>query len=116
VVAAGDGNAARQVLEGGLQPQLLLTDVILPGGMTGRDVADLAARKVPGLRVLFTSGYSGTILSQNGRLTPGVELLGKPFRRSELASRIRIQLAASPWEPSEPDPRADASAQASSST
>jgi nitrogen-specific signal transduction histidine kinase len=114
VVAAGDGNAARQVLEGGLQPQLLLTDVILPGGMTGRDVADLAARKVPGLRVLFTSGYSGTILSQNGRLTPGVELLGKPFRRSELASRIRIQLAASPWEPSEPDPRPDASAQASS--
>ena len=91
VLAAADGAAAARVLESGLRPDLLLTDVILPGGMTGRDVAEMAQRSVPGLRVLFISGYSGNVLLENGRLPPGVDLLGKPFRRSELASRIRAQ-------------------------
>jgi PAS domain S-box-containing protein len=92
VVSAADGPAAVRVLAEGLRPDLLLTDVILPRGMTGRDVADEAQRFLPGLRVLFISGYSGNVLMENGRLPPGVDLLGKPFRRSELAARIRAQL------------------------
>ena len=92
VAAAPDGPAAVRALDEGLRPDLLLTDVILPGGMTGRDVAEAAQRAVPGLRVLFISGYSGNVLMENGRLPPGVDLLGKPFRRSELAARIRAQL------------------------
>jgi CheY-like chemotaxis protein len=93
VVAAADGAMAARVLAEGLRPDLLLTDVILPSGTTGRDVAEAAQRTVPGLPVLFISGYSGNVLMENGRLPPGVELLGKPFRRSELAARIRALLA-----------------------
>jgi hypothetical protein len=52
---------------------------------------------VPELRVLFTSGYAGDVLLKGGRVTPGVELISKPFRRSELATRVRAQLAAAPW-------------------
>ncbi len=96
VVATSDGTAAMRVLAEGPRPDLLLTDVILPGGMTGRDVAEAAHRAVPGLRVLFISGYAGNVLMENGRLPPGVELLGKPFRRSESAARIRAQLQARP--------------------
>ena len=94
VVAAPDGPAAVRELAEGLRPDLLITDVILPGGLTGRDVAEAAQRAVPGLRVLFISGYAGNVLMENGRLPPGVDLLGKPFRRSELAARIRTQLHA----------------------
>jgi len=94
VIAAADGARAARVLADGLRPDLLLTDVILPGGTTGRDVAEAAQRLMPGLPVLFISGYSGTVLMENGRLPPGVELLGKPFRRSDLAARIRTLLAA----------------------
>jgi len=97
VVAAADGPEALLVMQDGLAPDLLLTDVVLPGGMTGRDVADAAARLVPGLRVLFTSGYSGSVLMENGRVTPGVDLIGKPFRRTELAARVRDQLGGQPW-------------------
>ena len=71
VAAAPDGPAAVRTLEEGLRPDLLLTDVILPGGMTGRDVAAAAQRAVPGVRVLFISGYSGNVLMENGRLPPG---------------------------------------------
>jgi CheY-like chemotaxis protein len=93
VIAVADGARAVRVLAEGLRPDLLLTDVILSGEMTGRDVAEVAQGHVPGLPVLFISGYSGTVLMENGRLPPGVELLGKPFRRSELAARIRALLA-----------------------
>ena len=94
VVAAPDGPAALHLLAEGRRPALLLTDVILPGGMTGRDVAEAAQGRLPGLRVLFISGYSGDVLMENGRLPPGVDLLAKPFRRSELAARVRAQLEA----------------------
>jgi hypothetical protein len=70
---------------------------MLPGGMSGPDVADAAARLVPGLRVLFTSGYIGDVLLRDGKLPPGVALLTKPFRRGELAANVRAQLEAPPW-------------------
>ena len=94
VAAVSDGPAALRGLAEGLHPDLLLTDVILPGGMTGRDVAEAAQGRVAGLRVLFISGYSGDVLMENGRLPPGVDLLAKPFRRSDLAARVRAQLDA----------------------
>lgn len=94
VAAVADGPAAQRVLADGLRPDLLVTDVIMPGGLTGRDVAEAAQRSVAGLRVLFISGYSGDVLMENGRLPPGVDLLAKPFRRSDLAARVRAQLDA----------------------
>lgn len=97
VIAAADGPEALLLLQEGLRPCLLLSDVVLPGGMTGRDVADAAARLVPGLRVLFTSGYAGSVLLENGRAPPGVALIRKPFRRAELAARVREQLISPPW-------------------
>ena len=97
VLVAGDGPGALGLLQDGALPDLLLTDVVLPGGMSGRDLADTAARSVPGLRVLFTSGYPGNVLLENGRMGAGVELVGKPFRRAHLAARIRAQLAGQPW-------------------
>jgi signal transduction histidine kinase len=99
VRSAADGTEALLLLQAGMRPDLLLADVVLPGGMTGREVADAAAQLVPGLRVLFTSGYSGRALLEGGRVRPGVALIGKPFRRSELAARVRTQLAAAPWQP-----------------
>jgi signal transduction histidine kinase len=97
VIAAADGPEALLLLREGLRPDLLLTDVVLPLGMTGRDVADAAARLVGGLRVLFTSGYSGDVLLENGRVSPGVELMSKPFRRAELARRIRARMSSPAW-------------------
>ena len=92
VAAAADGPSALRALAGGLRPDLLLTDVILPGGMTGRDLAEAAQGRVPGLRVLFMSGYSGDVMLENGRLPPGVDLLAKPFRRAELVAQVRARL------------------------
>jgi signal transduction histidine kinase len=97
VSAATDGADAIAQLEGGLRPDLLLTDVVLPGAMNGRDVADGSARIVQGVRVLFMSGYAGDVLLENGRLEHGVALLNKPYRRAELARRVRLQLDADPW-------------------
>jgi signal transduction histidine kinase len=97
VMSAADGPRAIACLRDGPRPDLLLSDVMLPGGMSGPDVADAAARLVPGLRVLFTSGYIGDVLLRDGKLPPGVALLTKPFRRGELAANVRAQLEAPPW-------------------
>ena len=105
VLPAADGPAVLRRLEEGARPDLLLTDVILPGGLSGRQVADAAVRLVPGLRVLFTSGYSANAPAWVGRAGGGV-LLGKPLRRAELAARVRAQLAAAPWQPASRPPLA----------
>lgn len=99
VHTAADGKEALALLREAVQPDLLLTDVVLPGGLSGRQLADAAAALLPGLRVLFTSGYPGSGLLQGGRVRPGVQLISKPFRRSELAATVRAQLAAVPWRP-----------------
>jgi signal transduction histidine kinase len=95
VLVAADGAEALLLLQEGLRPNLLLTDLVLPGGIGGREVADAAARLVPGLRVLFTSGY-GTGAVADGRSVPPEALIGKPYGFGELASRIRAALAAPP--------------------
>ncbi len=71
---------------------LLFTDVILPGGMTGRQLADEMARRRPGLKVLYTSGYTDNAIVHQGRLDPGVLLLSKPYRKSQLAKMVRQAL------------------------
>jgi PAS domain S-box-containing protein len=72
---------------------LLFTDVIMPGHMNGRQLADEAARRRPGLKTLFTSGYTENAIVHHGRLDSGVLLLAKPYRKSELARMLRTALA-----------------------
>src|ERR1700722_16551471 len=73
---------------------LLFTDVIMPGSVNGRQLADEAVRRRPGIAVLFTSGYTENAIVHHGRLDPGVLLLAKPYRKSDLARMIRTALAA----------------------
>jgi len=91
VLQAVDGVAARDILASGQRLDLLLTDVVLPG-MSGREVADLAAELRPGLKVLFTTGYSRNAIIHQGRLDPGVNLLSKPFTFEALGARVRAVL------------------------
>ena len=71
---------------------LLFTDIVMPGGMDGRELADAARARIPGIGILFTSGYTEESMIHNGRLDPGVDLLSKPYRREELAARVRTIL------------------------
>jgi CheY-like chemotaxis protein len=71
---------------------LLFTDVIMPG-MNGRQLADEILKVRPGLRVLFTSGYTENAIIHHGRLDEGVLLLAKPYRKSDMAIMIRKALA-----------------------
>jgi len=72
--------------------RLLLTDVILPGGMNGAEVAEAAQRQLPGLGVVFMSGYTENAILHSGRLPRDIRLLQKPFRKEELATTIRAAL------------------------
>lgn len=89
VSTADKGSSALELIDQGLKPDLLFTDVVMPGGMNGRQLADEVLRRFPGMKVLFTSGYTqGTIVRGNGQ-EPGTDFLGKPFRRIELARKLR---------------------------
>ena len=72
---------------------LLVTDVGLPGGMNGRQMADAARVTRPALKVLFITGYAENAAVGNGHLEPGMEVLTKPFAMEALASRIREMIA-----------------------
>jgi DNA-binding LytR/AlgR family response regulator len=67
----------------------LFTDVVMPGRLRGPDLAKEARQIVPGLAVLFTSGYTQNAMGQSGRLGPDVNLLSKPYRREQLALKVR---------------------------
>jgi len=71
---------------------LLFTDVIMPGAMNGRQLADAVVKARPGVKVLFTSGYTENAIIHHGRLDQGVLLLAKPYRKSDLARMIRKAL------------------------
>jgi PAS domain S-box-containing protein len=73
---------------------LLFTDIVMPGGMNGRQLADEACKRRPRLKVLFTSGYTENAIVHHGRLDPGVLLLAKPYRKQQLAQMIRAALNA----------------------
>jgi len=93
VVDADGGQGALTILGQRDDIDLLFTDVVMPGGMTGRVLADSARRLRAGLRVLYTSGYTENAIVHHGRLDPGVMLLAKPYRRADLARAIRAALA-----------------------
>ena len=93
VIAAGNARQALEQLEARDAPvDLLFTDVVLPGGMTGADLAREAQAMQPDLRVLFTTGYARNAIVHHGRLDEGVELLTKPFSYGALAARVREML------------------------
>jgi len=72
---------------------LVLTDVVMPGALSSKALADLVVRRRPQTRILFMSGYSNEAIVHGGRLDPGVHLLSKPFRKMDLAKAIRSRLA-----------------------
>ena len=93
VLEAHDGPSALRLLERQEgRVDLLFSDVVLPGGMTGAVVAEHARELRPELKVLFTTGYARNAIVHQGRLDPGVELITKPFSYADLAARIRDML------------------------
>ena len=91
-IAAADSRTAMALVENGEPFDLLFTDVILSGGMTGRQLAEAVAKHRPGLKVLYTSGYTDNSIVHHGRLDQGVLLLTKPYRKAQLAQMIRQAL------------------------
>jgi PAS domain S-box-containing protein len=91
-IAAADSRAALAQIESGAPFDLLFTDVIMPGGMSGRELADEVGKRRPGTKVLYTSGYTDNAIVHHGRLDEGVLLLTKPYRRTELAQMVRLAL------------------------
>lgn len=91
-VAAANSREALAHLESGRPFELLFTDVVMPGGMTGGQLADEVVRRRPGTKVLYTSGYTENAIVHQGRLDRGVMLLSKPYRKSALASMMRLAL------------------------
>jgi signal transduction histidine kinase len=91
-LSASNGHDALAILRGPEPIDLLFTDVIMPGALNGRELSIEALKLRPGLKVLFTSGYSEHAIDHDGRLDQGVQLLKKPYRRSDLASMLRIAL------------------------
>ncbi len=88
-IEAGDGGAGLRHIEAQGRIDLLVTDVGLPGGMNGRQLADLARLRRPGLKVLFITGFAENAVVGNGTMEPGMEVMTKPFAMDALATRIR---------------------------
>lgn len=92
VSAVSSGPQALKVLQQHSDIALLLTDIIMPGGMNGRELAEQAQTLYPSLKVLYTSGYTENAIVHHGRLDAGVSLLSKPYTRLELAIKVRREL------------------------
>jgi len=89
VLEAATGSAALEELGSTSRVNLLLTDVVLPGGMNGRELATEAQQRAPGIKVLYMSGYTENAIAHHGRLDADAELLQKPFRKTDLARAVR---------------------------
>jgi CheY-like chemotaxis protein len=89
VLEAEDGPGALKILQTGTRIDLLVTDVGLPGGMNGRQVADAGRALRAGLKVLFITGYAENAVIGNGQLDPGMQVMTKPFAIDALAQRVR---------------------------
>jgi CheY-like chemotaxis protein len=92
VLTARSGKDALDLLDANPPIDLLFTDVVLPDGMNGRQLANEAARRYPGLKILFTTGYTANAIVHHGRLDAGVNLLSKPFTFEGLARKVRALL------------------------
>ncbi len=93
-LSAVNADEALVVINSAQPVDLLFTDMIMPGSMNGRQLAEEALRRRPSLKVLFTSGYTENTVIHYGRLDAGVLLLAKPYRRADLARMIRSALEA----------------------
>ena len=93
-LAAVNAAEALVVIDSPTEIDLLFTDMIMPGSMNGRQLADKALQRRSSLKILFTSGYSDEAIMHHGHLDAGVLLLAKPYRKSDLARMIRAALAA----------------------
>jgi PAS domain S-box-containing protein len=95
VIEAEDGPAAMRILNSARRISLLITDVGLPGGMNGRQVADAARVSRPGLEVLFITGYAENAVLNHGHLDQGMHVLTKPFQMDAFARRVKDLIAKS---------------------
>ncbi|QJD99155.1 PAS domain-containing protein [Massilia forsythiae] len=93
-IEAADSVAGLKVLQSDARIDLLVTDVGLPGGMNGRQMADAGRERRPGLKVLFITGYAENSLIGNGHLKPGMQVLTKPFAVDLLGAKIKELIAA----------------------
>ncbi|KAF0813529.1 Blue-light-activated protein [Andreprevotia sp. IGB-42] len=92
-IEAADSVAGLKVLQSDVRIDLLISDVGLPGGMNGRQMADAGRTSRPGLKVLFITGYAEASVLGEGRLAPGMQVLTKPFVLETLAARIKELVA-----------------------
>ncbi|RKI56159.1 response regulator, partial [Corallococcus sp. AB049A] len=92
VLRAVDGQSALSILKSGVAVDLLFTDVVMPGPVRSPELARQAKALQPDIEVLFTSGYTDNAIVHGGRLDPGVNLLSKPYRREDLARKVRALL------------------------
>ncbi|TCK32684.1 PAS domain S-box-containing protein [Paraburkholderia sp. BL8N3] len=102
VLKANDAEQALTVVASGVHIDLLFTDVVMPGALRSPEMARRAVEILPGLKVLYTSGYTQNAIVHGGRLDPGVELLSKPYSRQQLAFKVRQVLGTSRTEATEP--------------
>jgi CheY-like chemotaxis protein len=86
---AHDGPSALKILESDARVDLLITDVGLPGGMNGRQLADAARQKRPNLRVLFITGFAENAVVGHGQLAPGMEIMTKPVEIAAFERKVR---------------------------
>ncbi len=89
VLEAADGPSGLRIVESGTRIDLLLTDVGLPGGMNGRQLADAARQRRPGLKVLFITGYAESAVVGNGQMEPGMQVMTKPFGVDALVAKVQ---------------------------
>jgi CheY-like chemotaxis protein len=89
VLVAQDGPGALRIVNNGAHIDLLFTDIVLPGGMNGRQLSQEVLKARPGLAVLYTTGYTPNAIIHHGRLDPGVQLLSKPYTQDDLSRKIR---------------------------
>ncbi len=89
VIVAENADEALAIINRGAAFDLLFTDIVMPGSMNGRQLAETVMAGRPSLRVLFTSGYSDGAIPLQGRVGHGIPLLTKPYRRAELARMLR---------------------------
>jgi signal transduction histidine kinase len=94
VLDAPNGRIALELLQSHNDVALLFTDVVMPEGLDGRQLAEEAVRRRPGIKVLYTTGYTSNAIVHNGRLDAGVNLISKPFTFRELAEKVRRLLDA----------------------
>ncbi|MGD0143033.1 MAG: response regulator [Rhizomicrobium sp.] len=102
VLKAENAEQALAILSGGATVDLLFTDVVMPGAVTARELARRARESDPAIKILFTSGYTQNAIVHNGRLDDDVFLLSKPYRKNDLARKLRSLLDSRDARPQHP--------------